>query len=143
VWYLGATDFAPSFRRFALDLIDAGVGDWPTVSNELTVACMASLLGDHDETERYFQAAREKLIPNAQEPQSAIIDFDQAVALANRGDEERNRALHLLERSLATFQRLEMRGWEKRALAEALRHNRLPRDRSAAIRASAPSEGTE
>jgi hypothetical protein len=137
VWYLGATDLAASFRRYAGDLIRAGVGDWPTVSNELTVACMAALLGDHDEADAYFERARQKLVLGAHEPQRAIIDFDHAVALSSRHGDERARSLTLLDEARRTFARLEMRGWEKRAVAEALRQESSPAGRGRAV---APGE---
>jgi tetratricopeptide (TPR) repeat protein len=119
VWTLELAEFADDFRRFALNLIDAGVGNWPTVSNAQTVACMASLLGDLPEAKNYFDRARAELIPAAHRPQRAIIDFDEAVAFRRLGGAAGEQtARDLLRTTADEFSALNMKGWRRRAEAE-------------------------
>jgi len=114
VWILGLADLARSFRTYALDLIAAGVGDWPTVSNHHTVACCAALLGDLDEAAEYFRLAEEHLLRDHHRPQRAIIRFDRGVALSTAGA-TRHEAAGLLSAAAAEFAELDMRGWAQRA----------------------------
>jgi DNA-binding CsgD family transcriptional regulator/tetratricopeptide (TPR) repeat protein len=108
VWRLGLTDYAPAIRRFALDLIAAGVGDYPQGSNELTVARMASLIGNDDEATDYFARARTVLHLSEQRPLRAIVDYDEATARC-KGDP--GRAAELASSALAAFETLGMEPW--------------------------------
>ena len=121
-WSLGDRAFAATYRRLALDLIAAGVGDFPTTSNELTVARMATLLGDMAEAREYFARARTVLDVGGQHPLRAIADYDEALARtrnAERGTRSRRPdAAHtsaLLEAALAAFRELSMTAWTRRA----------------------------
>jgi tetratricopeptide (TPR) repeat protein len=136
VWYLRLHEFASAYRRFALELIDAGVGNWPTVSNAHTVACMAALGGDLAEAAVYFDRARDELVPGAHRPQRAIIDYDEALALHWFGSPNDDPTIgELLTSALETFRGLNMTGWERRALAQLVLRGRgvygLPDDTAA------------
>ncbi|MFL5758329.1 MAG: AAA family ATPase [Thermomicrobiales bacterium] len=108
VWRLGLSEFAPALRRFALDLIAAGVGDYPQGSNELTVARMAAMIGNDAEATDYFARARTVLHLSEQRPLRAIVDLDEATARA-KGDP--GRAAELASSALAAFDTLGMGPW--------------------------------
>ncbi|HEY7031875.1 MAG TPA: AAA family ATPase [Thermomicrobiales bacterium] len=126
VWALGAADLAPVYRTAARALIEVGHGDYPGGSHELTVARMDSVLGNHAEAETYFARARLRLEATGQRPLRAIVDLDEATALAaaDRGDPLRRE--HLLESALAVFRELGMAPWiglAEAALNQAVRHD--------------------
>jgi DNA-binding CsgD family transcriptional regulator len=117
VWALGAVDLAPAYRTAARGLIGAEHGDFPGGSHELTVARMASLQGNHAEAETYFARARLRLEATGQRPLRAIVDLDEATALAKAGRGDPLRREHLLSSALAVFRELGMAPWA--GLAEA------------------------
>jgi DNA-binding CsgD family transcriptional regulator len=108
VWELREERFAERFRRLALDVIAAGVGDYPTTSNELTVARMSSLLGDSSEADEHFARARAVLEASGQRPVRAIVDHDEAVASGRT---------ELAASAVLEFEVRGMSGWEDRARA--------------------------
>jgi DNA-binding CsgD family transcriptional regulator len=108
VWRLGLADFAPAIRRLALDLIAAGIGDYPQGSNELTVARMAAMINNEAEATDYFARARTVLHLSEQRPLRAIVDFDEATA---RAKEDPGRAAELASSALAAFETLGMEPW--------------------------------
>jgi DNA-binding CsgD family transcriptional regulator/transcriptional regulator with XRE-family HTH domain len=132
VWELGDVEYAARYRRLALDLIEAGVGDYPCCSNELTTARMAALEGRLGEADAYFARARRTLEASGQRPLRAILDYDEALACQRRAasslrqaqDEQDNRqrgdrshSLQLLDASEEEFRALRMAGWVSRAQA--------------------------
>jgi DNA-binding CsgD family transcriptional regulator len=98
-------------------LIDTGHGDYPGSSHELTVARMATLLGNHTEAEIWFARARAALEANGQRPLRAIVDFDEALALARLGRADPSRRERLLQSALSGFRSLGMVPWISRAEA--------------------------
>lgn len=117
VWRLAAVDLAPVYRRLAVDLIAAGIGDHPQGSNELTVARMAALLGNAAEATDHFTCARQTLAVSGQRPLRAIVDLDEAAFLASTGPTGHARVTELLSAALAEFEALAMAPWVERARA--------------------------
>jgi tetratricopeptide (TPR) repeat protein len=117
IWEIGDARFAGAYRELAEKLVDAGVGDWPTTSNHLTIACMSALCGDADRARDHFHRARDTTDPLGHRPQRAIIDFDEAVALRGIASEA-DRRRSLLDAAAAEFEALEMSGWAARAMRE-------------------------
>jgi DNA-binding CsgD family transcriptional regulator len=127
VWLLGAADHAPVYREVARRLMADGRGDFPCSSLELTVARMAALLGNHAEAETYFARARLRLEASGQRPLRAIVDLDEALALAKAGRGDPLRREHLLTSALAEFRALGMTPWTDRAevaLAQSVQEER-------------------
>ena len=121
VWTLEARDLAAAYRRLALDVIGAGVGDYPQTSNQQTVARMATLRGDPSEARPYFAQAREVLEASGQRPLRAIVDHDEALAEAGFDGAGGDRIGQLLDAALAAFADLGMAGWGERTQELAAR----------------------
>jgi DNA-binding CsgD family transcriptional regulator len=77
VWELEATDYAPTVRRLAKALIDAGVGSYGWTSNELTVARMSALLGEQRTAREFFSLARSTLDDSGQRFARILADADE------------------------------------------------------------------
>lgn len=122
VWELAAAELAPRYRRLALDLIAANIGDGPMKTNELIAARMSALLGEMTEAGTYFARARVVLDASGHRPLRAIADHDEALALIRAGSKDTAHVTMLLDAALARFRALGMDGWEKRvhALRESL-----------------------
>jgi DNA-binding CsgD family transcriptional regulator len=116
VWELGAVEFAGIYRRLALDVLAAGFPGAPLCTNALTVARMATLLGDMREAEVYFAQARSDTEAGGQRPLRAITDYDEALALSRARSTNSVQIGTLLNAALAQFRELGMAGWEQRAL---------------------------
>ena len=118
IWDMARAEHAAEYKDFAMNLLNADVGDWTNTSLELTVARMSALLGRDDEAKDYFARARAKLGAKQHDPRRAIVDHDQAIALrlgSNGSAEERHA---LLDQALETFTKRKMRGWADRVTAE-------------------------
>jgi DNA-binding CsgD family transcriptional regulator len=118
VWKLGAVEWAATCRQLALDLIAAGTGGHFMGSHELTVACMAALLGDMAEASMYFARARTELEASGRRPLRAIVDHDEALGLLRTHSTDHARISLLLAAALEQFRTLGMEGWRKRALEQ-------------------------
>jgi DNA-binding CsgD family transcriptional regulator len=114
VWRLGAAEYAPVYRRLALDLIAEGIGDYPQCSNALTVARMAALIGNREEAASYFDRARRTLHAAEQDPLLAIVDLDEARDAINAGGPPQAAATRL-DAALAAFEAIGMPIWANRA----------------------------
>jgi hypothetical protein len=68
VWELRDAERAEPCRRLALELVEAEVGDDVAGSHGLTVARMASLLGDHGDADGWFERAATKLRADGRRP---------------------------------------------------------------------------
>lgn len=112
VWELRASEYAACYRRLAEDLIRGGFGD-SILSHELTIARMSTLLGDRVNSERNFAKARLHTEALGLSPIRALVDFDEGMTLAMRGDWSRGQAL--VEAALSAFKTLGMAGWAERA----------------------------
>jgi DNA-binding CsgD family transcriptional regulator len=115
VWELEDRSSAPLYLRFAREQLAEGLSDLPSVSNELTIARMASLVADAEEAGRRFDLARERLDGDGRRPLRAIVDLDEARAIWSGGNGRRQDALRLVDSAAAQFEALGMRPWEERA----------------------------
>jgi DNA-binding CsgD family transcriptional regulator len=115
VWRLGVTEYAAAYRRLALELLAAGIGDDPLGSTELSVARMAALLGNAGEASEYFARARHGLAASGRRPLRAIVDLDEAVFLLGTGPSQLPRVAELLDAATAAFGALGMMPWLARA----------------------------
>lgn len=113
---LEAVEFAAAYRTLAFNAIAADVGDCPTSSNALTIACTSALLGDMAGASEYFGRARASVEATRRRPLRGIIDYDQALALTRAGSVEPERIMGLLDAALAEFRALGMEPWAKKAL---------------------------
>ncbi|MCU0522527.1 MAG: LuxR C-terminal-related transcriptional regulator, partial [Anaerolineae bacterium] len=116
VWELGAAEYAAACRRLLLDLVAAGVGHNWWGPHELMLARMTALSGAIDEAGDWFAQARIWTDGLSHRYLAAIIDYDEALAMARTGAPDRALVEQLLGRALAAFGRLEMVGWARRAL---------------------------
>jgi DNA-binding CsgD family transcriptional regulator len=117
VWRLGASEYAAAYRRLAVELLAAGIGDDPLGSTELSVARMAALLGNAGEATEYFARARHSLDASGRRPLRAIVDLDEAVFLLGTGPSQLPRVSELLDAATAGFSALGMMPWLVRAEA--------------------------
>ena len=101
----------------ALAMLAAGVGDWTNTSLEQTVARMAALQGDANQTCDYFAKARHRLAGPG-DPRTAILDFDEAVAARICPAHDPGRRHALLDAAIAGFAQNAMEGWLERAARE-------------------------
>jgi DNA-binding CsgD family transcriptional regulator len=116
VWRLGLADLAPAYLRLALDLQEAGVGDYPQTSIALSIARMATLLGRPVDAAKAFGQARQTLDAGGQRPLRAVVDLDEATTLLQAGDPAGyGRIVELLDAATAVFDRLGMEPWAARA----------------------------
>ncbi len=125
VWRFSATEHARDYHHLALDLVTAGVADAPLASNALTVARMAALLGDEGEAGVWFARARGELEADGRRPLRAIVDHDEALALARWGSPDRTRAAALLDSARSAFGTLGMSSWQRDAERNAPLPDRL------------------
>jgi DNA-binding CsgD family transcriptional regulator len=126
VWELDARTFAASYRRLALDLVAAGVGDTPHGCNELTVARMAACLGEVAEAGHWFARARQHLEATGQRPMRAMVDHDEALALLRWRSADSQRCAELIGAAEPAFAALGMTSWAHRSarLREQIRPSR-------------------
>lgn len=117
VWRLRATEYAAAYRRLALALPAAGIGDDPLGSTELSVARMAALLGNAGEATDYFARARQSLDASDRRPLRAIVDLDEADFLLGTGPAHLPRVAELLDTATVAFGALGMTPWLARAEA--------------------------
>jgi DNA-binding CsgD family transcriptional regulator/tetratricopeptide (TPR) repeat protein len=121
VWELGASGLAPVFRDTARTLLQRGNGDFPCSSLTLAVARMSTLLDEHDTATRAFDRARLALEESGQQPQRAIVDFDQAIAIADHRRGSTSQAIDLMTRAIERFRELGMAPWVARGEAHLTR----------------------
>ena len=118
VWRLGLAELAPAYHRFAIDLEEHGLGDYPQTSLALTVARMETMMGRRVDAERAFARARDTLDASGQRPVRAVVDLDEATALIEAGDAANYaRVTVLLDAADAAFAQLGMTPWVNRAHA--------------------------
>jgi DNA-binding CsgD family transcriptional regulator len=118
-WRLGQHEYAAVLYRCAVDLIDAGIGDYPQTSNQLTLARMSALLGQRDAALVAFERTRETLEQSGQRPLLGIAMLDHATILSRGGPANYRQVMEHLELASAIFEDLGMSPWTARA--ESLR----------------------
>jgi len=107
---------------------------YPMMDGRLAVARLCALQHRWEEAVEWFAKARTLLDEQGARPLRAIVDYDEALMYARRGEPgDAARARPLLDAALAQFRSLGMPGWIRRA--EALR------ERCEASNASAPARG--
>lgn len=131
IWLMEDNELALPYHRFALRLLDAGIGDDPLGSTELTVARMSALLGRFQDALSACQRARLSIEQSGREPLRAIVDMDEAAILLRSGSPDLSRARQLLADAMATFAALRMTPWLRRT--EALSARLQPRGGEAAL----------
>jgi hypothetical protein len=93
---------------------------YPMMDGRLAMARLCALQHRYDEARDWFARARAVLDEQGARPLRAIVDHDEALMYARRGEPgDAGRARPLLEAALAQFRSLGMPGWIRRA--EALR----------------------
>ena len=116
IWDLEAVEYAAAYHGFALRLVaEPEVGDWNASSNELSVACMAALLGDSAQAQEYFERARAALHASGQRALLVAVDLYEAQALQRTGNTEPGRMRALLQAVIGRAREMGMQGWEERA----------------------------
>ena len=116
IWDLGAVEYAAAYHDFSLRLVaEPDVGDWNASSNELSVACMAALMGDPGQAEEYFDRARAVLNASGQRALLVAVDLYEAQALHRAGNTEPGRIRPLLQAVIRRARQMGMQGWEERA----------------------------
>src|SRR5262249_46306301 len=84
--------------------------------SRLALARLCALTDRDDEARKWFDEARRVLDEQGARPLRAIVDYDEALMCARRGDPgDRERAVPLLEAALAQFRAIDMPGWTGRA----------------------------
>jgi DNA-binding CsgD family transcriptional regulator len=116
-WIARVDHFAPVYRRLVRGVVEAGVGDYPQTSNDLTAARVAALVGDEAEARAGYARARAALERSGQRPLRAIVDHDEAVALVRLGGLAPDRSIELLGAARKEFTSLGMDGWARRSEA--------------------------
>jgi hypothetical protein len=82
----------------------------------LAFARLCALTGRHDEATSWFAEARLLLEDAGERPLRAIVDFDEALMLARRGEPgDAEAAQPLLESARRQFEAIGMTGWLRRA----------------------------
>jgi len=92
---------------------------YPMVDGRLALAWVCALTGRHGEASEWFAMARTVLDEQGARPLRAIVDYDEALMYARRGEPgDAERARPLLDAARAQFRSLGMPGWIR--CAEAL-----------------------
>jgi DNA-binding CsgD family transcriptional regulator len=93
VWRINAADLAPVYRSLAVELIEAGAGDYPQTSLRLAQGQMAALMDRKAEAISCFSEARATVSLSGQRPLLPVIDLAEAEALLRWDDPEAYRRL--------------------------------------------------
>jgi DNA-binding CsgD family transcriptional regulator len=127
VWELRAVDLAAGYRELAVRFVREGVSAGPPCSLQPAAGRMAALLGDLRAAHRHFELARGELESAGQLPMRAMVDYDEALALAEAGAAERRRAAVLADAAARSFAGLGAWPWQRRAKELAARLAAAPR----------------
>ena len=101
---------------------------YPMFDGRQAMARLCAVSGRFDEAQDWFAKARTVLDEQGARPLRAIVDYDEALMYARRGDEgDAARALPLLDAALLQFAEIGMTGWTERA--EPLREKLLNPDK--------------
>jgi DNA-binding CsgD family transcriptional regulator len=121
VWDLADQRLAARLLRPTRAVIAAGYGDFPCSSMHLTVARLCTLLGDRAGATTAFAEARTVLDQSGQVPLRAIVELDEAIALADHWRQPLPDAIDRATHAAARFRDLGMTVWEERANAHIAR----------------------
>jgi DNA-binding CsgD family transcriptional regulator len=110
-WECGWAQHAMTGRSLARVAEAAGVGGNHAATPGLAMARMHALSGELAEAHELFAAQRDALAETGRRPLRAIVDYDEAVALAAAGKSRQSEAGQLLELAARAFEELGMTGW--------------------------------
>jgi class 3 adenylate cyclase/tetratricopeptide (TPR) repeat protein len=115
LWLLGRLDHVELVEQALRRLLQADFR-YPGKDVRLALARVGALTGRHDEATSWFAEARRVLEEAGERPLRAIVDFDEALMLARRGEPgDAEAAQPLLESARRQFEAIGMTGWLRRA----------------------------
>ena len=113
-WELGAAEHAGAGRSLVELAAEGGSGGQVESSLTHARARMLSLAGDLPTARDLFANERPALDRAGQRPLRAVVDYDEAIAIAAAGKESYVEATRMLESAAAQFEQLGMTGWLNR-----------------------------
>ena len=120
LWILQRTDHIKVIERSVREKVVGPDHRFPLQDGRTALARLCALQGRYDEASRWFAEARTVLEEDGQRPMRAIVDYDEALMHARRGEAgDQERALPLLHAAMQQFSDIGMTGWTR--LAEELR----------------------
>jgi DNA-binding CsgD family transcriptional regulator len=114
IWEMGAAEYAVAGRVLIDRAVGAGAGGSHTATPRLALARLHGLAGNVADARELFASERARLETAGLRPLRAILDYDEAIAIAAAGSGF-GEADALLELAFRQFQGLGMLGWAKRA----------------------------
>src|SRR5262245_23728236 len=118
LWLTERTDAIDVIERNVREKVIAPDFRYPMMDGRLAMARLCALQARHDEAVEWFAKARTVLDEQGARPLRAIVDYDEALMYARRGEPgDAERARPLLDAALAQFRTLGMPGWIRRAEA--------------------------
>jgi tetratricopeptide (TPR) repeat protein len=115
LWLLGRLDHIDVVEQALHRLLQADFR-YPGKDVRLAFARLCALTGRHDEATSWFAEARRVLEDAGERPLRAIVDFDEALMLARRGEPgDPEAARPLLTAARRQFESIGMTGWLRRA----------------------------
>ena len=124
LWMLECLDHADVIERAVQDKVLAPGFSHGFGEGRHAMARLCVLRRRYDEAVSWFAAARPILVESEVLPMLAILDFDEALMYARRGEAgDRDRARPLLEAARRQFETIGMTGWIRRADERAARLN--------------------
>lgn len=116
LWELERTDHLEVIERNLRAKVIEPDFRYPMYDGRLAMARLCALNGRFAEAVGWFAKARAVLDEAGARPLRAIVDFDEALMYARRGDDgDAARALPLLDAAIAQFRAIGMHGWLQRA----------------------------
>ncbi len=116
IWELGAAEHATTARQLLEKTIAAGAGGSHTSTPQLALARMHGLIGNLALARDEFDKERGRLDGAGMRPLRAILDHDEAVAIAAGGSGFAEAGM-LLAHAIRQFDDLGMQGWAERSRA--------------------------
>jgi hypothetical protein len=118
LWLTSRTDHVDLIERNLLEKVITVDFRFPMRDGRLALARVYALQGRYGEATEWFARARNVLDEQGARPERAIVDYDEALMYARRGEPgDAERARTLLDAALAQFRSLGMPGWIRRAEA--------------------------
>ncbi|HKA31298.1 MAG TPA: AAA family ATPase [Candidatus Binatia bacterium] len=116
LWLIERKDHVEIIERNLREKVIAPDFRYPMVDSRLAMARLCALQQRYNEAVDWFAKARTVLDQQGARPLRAIVDFDEALMYARRGEPgDAERARPLLDAALARFRSLGMPGWIRRA----------------------------